>query len=82
VLTLLVEGGGVLLGSFFDRRLVDKLHAVIAPKIIGAASAAGPVAGAGAARMSDAITMRDIEVERLGDDVLVTAYPVYPRALQ
>jgi diaminohydroxyphosphoribosylaminopyrimidine deaminase/5-amino-6-(5-phosphoribosylamino)uracil reductase len=80
VLTLLVEGGGVLLGSFFDQRLVDKLHAVIAPKIIGAASAAGPVAGAGAARMADAITIRDIEVARLGDDVLVTAYPVYPPA--
>jgi diaminohydroxyphosphoribosylaminopyrimidine deaminase/5-amino-6-(5-phosphoribosylamino)uracil reductase len=82
VLTLLVEGGGVLLGSFFDQRLVDKLHAVIAPKIIGAASAAGPVAGAGADRMADAITMRDVLVQRLGDDVLVTAYPMYPSALK
>ena len=31
VLTVLFEGGGVLLGSLFDRRLVDKVHAVIAP---------------------------------------------------
>ncbi|HXH22505.1 MAG TPA: bifunctional diaminohydroxyphosphoribosylaminopyrimidine deaminase/5-amino-6-(5-phosphoribosylamino)uracil reductase RibD [Dehalococcoidia bacterium] len=78
ILTLLVEGGGVLLGSFFDQRLVDKLHAVIAPKIIGAASAAGPVAGVGADRMADAITMRDLIVDRLGDDVLITGYPLYP----
>ena len=77
VVTLLVEGGGVLHGSFFDQRLVDKLHAVIAPLIVGAAKAPGPVAGAGAERMRDAIRLRDVTVDRLGEDVLVTGYPVY-----
>lgn len=75
VLTLLIEGGGVLHGSFFDQRLVDKVHAVIAPMIIGGATAPTAVAGAGAARMADALRLRDITVERLGDDVLVTGYP-------
>jgi diaminohydroxyphosphoribosylaminopyrimidine deaminase/5-amino-6-(5-phosphoribosylamino)uracil reductase len=77
VLLLLVEGGGVLHGSFFDQRLVDKLHAVIAPMVIGAADAAGPVSGKGATLMSDAVRFRDLTVERLGDDILVTGYPVY-----
>ena len=78
VLLLLVEGGGVVNGSFFDQRLVDKLYAVIAPKIVGAAAAPGPVAGRGARRMADAVTLRDVAVEMLGDDILVTGYPVWP----
>jgi len=74
VLTVLIEGGGVLHGSFFDQRLVDKVHAVIAPMIIGGANAPTAVAGAGAARMADALRLRDVTVERLGEDLLVTGY--------
>jgi len=77
VLSLLVEGGGVVLGGFFDRGLVDKVHAVIAPMIIGAAEAPGAVAGRGAERMAEALRLREVTVERLGEDVLVTGYPVY-----
>jgi diaminohydroxyphosphoribosylaminopyrimidine deaminase/5-amino-6-(5-phosphoribosylamino)uracil reductase len=80
VLSLLVEGGGVMLGGFFDRGLVDKVHAVIAPMIIGAEDAPAAVAGQGAYRMADALRLRDITVERLGDDLLVTGYPDYPQA--
>jgi diaminohydroxyphosphoribosylaminopyrimidine deaminase/5-amino-6-(5-phosphoribosylamino)uracil reductase len=75
VLSLLVEGGGVILGGFFDRGLVDKVHAVIAPMIIGAEDAPAAVVGQGAYRMADALRLRDITVERLGDDILVTGYP-------
>jgi diaminohydroxyphosphoribosylaminopyrimidine deaminase/5-amino-6-(5-phosphoribosylamino)uracil reductase len=78
VLHLLVEGGGVVNGSFFDQRLVDKLYAIIAPMIVGAADAPGAVAGHGAQRMADAVRLRDITVNRLGDDVLVTGYPIWP----
>ncbi len=80
VLSLLVEGGGVILGSFFDRGLVDKVQAVIAPMIIGAEDAPAAVAGQGAYRMADALRLRDITVERFGDDILVTGYPDYPQA--
>jgi diaminohydroxyphosphoribosylaminopyrimidine deaminase/5-amino-6-(5-phosphoribosylamino)uracil reductase len=78
VLLLLVEGGGVIIGSFFDQRLVDKVTAVIAPMIVGAADAPAAVAGKGAAYMRDAVRLRDVEVERLGEDILVTGYPVWP----
>ena len=74
VLTLLVEGGGVLLGSFFDQRLVDKVHAVVAPMIIGGEGAATAVAGKGASRMADALRLREVTVERLGEDLLVMGY--------
>jgi diaminohydroxyphosphoribosylaminopyrimidine deaminase/5-amino-6-(5-phosphoribosylamino)uracil reductase len=78
VLTLLVEGGGVILGSFFDAGLVDKVQAVIAPMIIGAADAPAAVAGVGADRMADALRLREVTVERLGEDILVTGYVQYP----
>jgi diaminohydroxyphosphoribosylaminopyrimidine deaminase/5-amino-6-(5-phosphoribosylamino)uracil reductase len=77
IVTALVEGGGVLLGGFFDRGLVDKVHAIVAPVIVGAADAPGPVAGRGAYRMADALRLRELTVERLGEDILVTGYPVY-----
>ncbi|MEX0799989.1 MAG: bifunctional diaminohydroxyphosphoribosylaminopyrimidine deaminase/5-amino-6-(5-phosphoribosylamino)uracil reductase RibD [Dehalococcoidia bacterium] len=80
VLSVLVEGGGVILGAFFDAGLVDKLHAVLAPMIIGAGDAPAAVAGRGAYRMADALRLRDITVERLGEDVLVTGYPEYAQA--
>ncbi len=75
VLSLLVEGGGVLLGGFFDRGLVDKVHAVIAPMIIGAGEAPAAVAGQGAFRLAEALRLHDVTVEGLGEDILVTGYP-------
>jgi diaminohydroxyphosphoribosylaminopyrimidine deaminase/5-amino-6-(5-phosphoribosylamino)uracil reductase len=51
---LLVEGGGRVLGSFFDERLFDEVHAYIAPSLIGGASAPSALAGLGAARLRDA----------------------------
>ena len=73
VLSLLVEGGGVLHGSLFEARLVDKVHAIIAPKIVGG-SAYPAVAGAGVARMADAVTLRDVEIVQLGSDVAFIGY--------
>ena len=74
-LSLLVEGGGELLGSFFDRGLVDKVHAIVAPMIIGGKDAPTAVAGRGVERMAEALRLHDVAVERLGEDVLVTGYP-------
>src|SRR5439155_24497160 len=78
VLTLLIEGGGVLHGSFFDERLVDKVHAILAPMIVGARAAPMAVAGKGANRMTDAVRLRDLTVDRSGEDILVTGYAFRP----
>jgi diaminohydroxyphosphoribosylaminopyrimidine deaminase/5-amino-6-(5-phosphoribosylamino)uracil reductase len=78
IVTALVEGGGVLLGSFFDQQLVDKVTAVIAPMIVGARDAPAAVAGTGAQIMAEAVRLADVTVERLGDDILVTGYPRWP----
>ena len=78
MLTLLVEGGGELLGAFFDQRAVDRLYAVIAPVVIGAAEAPSAVAGEGASVMREAPRLRNPSVTRLGDDVLFEGIPIWP----
>ncbi|MCC7186925.1 MAG: bifunctional diaminohydroxyphosphoribosylaminopyrimidine deaminase/5-amino-6-(5-phosphoribosylamino)uracil reductase RibD, partial [Acidobacteria bacterium] len=78
LLTVLFEGGGLLLGSLFDARLVDRVQAVMAPIIIGAAEAPSAVSGRGAYRMADAPRLRDVSVERFGDDTMISGLPVWP----
>ena len=80
VVLLLVEGGAVVLGSFFDAGFVDKVHAIVAPMIVGAAEAPAAVAGRGAYRMADALRLAGVTVENLGEDLLITGYPQYPDA--
>ena len=75
VVSLVVEGGGMLLGSLFDAGLVDKVYAFIAPSIIGGAEAASPVEGKGAARMADAWRLERTDLRRMGPDWLITGYP-------
>lgn len=73
VLSVLVEGGATLLGALFDSGLVDKVHAVIAPLVIGGTALAA-VGGRGVLHMEEARRLHDVTVERLGADVLVTGY--------
>lgn len=75
---LLVEGGGRVLGSFFDAGLVDKVSAFIAPTVVGGAGAPGPVGGRGCPTLDQAWRLTDLVVERLDGDLLVTGYPVRP----
>ena len=79
VVHLLVEGGGEVLGAFFDQRLIDKVYAVVAPMLIGG-DAQTAVRGRGAQRMADALRLSHTEIERLGDDILLTGYPSAPEA--
>lgn len=68
---VLVEGGARLLGAFFDDAQVDEVHAFIAPKIAGGADAVSAVAGAGVARISEALALRNVEMTPSGGDVYV-----------
>ena len=78
VTTLLVEGGGRLLGALFDGGLVDRVAAFVAPVVVGGAAAQGPVGGVGVARMGEAVRLADVRWRRLGDDVLLEGSVVGP----
>ena len=74
VTSLLVEGGGTLLGSLFDQRLVDKVVAFIAPVIIGGEEAISPVEGLGVERVTQALRLCRIKVEHFEPDVAIIGY--------
>lgn len=69
--SVLLEGGGQLNESFLRRGLVDEVYTFIAPKIIGGSEAKTPVEGSGIAKMSEAIQLKEINCERIGEDILV-----------
>jgi diaminohydroxyphosphoribosylaminopyrimidine deaminase/5-amino-6-(5-phosphoribosylamino)uracil reductase len=71
--TLFVEGGAGVLGSFFDAGLVDRLHAFIAPKIIGGAAAPAAVGGIGPATMDAVHLAMSSSWEKVGPDLHATA---------
>jgi diaminohydroxyphosphoribosylaminopyrimidine deaminase / 5-amino-6-(5-phosphoribosylamino)uracil reductase len=75
VVSLLVEGGGTVLGSLFDAGLVDKVQAFIAPVIIGGHQAASPVEGQGVQCMAQAWRLAGAGLEPVGQDWLITGYP-------
>jgi diaminohydroxyphosphoribosylaminopyrimidine deaminase/5-amino-6-(5-phosphoribosylamino)uracil reductase len=75
VVSLLVEGGGTLLGSLFDLGLVDKVAAFVAPVIIGGSSAPSPVGGKGSEVMSQALRLSQVKTRQIGEDMLVLGYP-------
>jgi len=74
VVSILVEGGGELLGSLFDHYLVDKVLAFISPIVIGGSEAKSAVGGNGVANVAEALRLRQVKVESFGDDILVSGY--------
>ena len=74
VTSILVEGGGTLLGSMFDDGQVDKVIAFIAPVIIGGSKTKTPVGGRGVDKIAEAMRLKRIKIERIGVDVMVTGY--------
>ncbi len=74
VSSVLVEGGGILLGSLFDHGLVDKVIAFIAPIIIGGEEAKTAVAGEGVDKVIDAVKLERVTMEKFGEDLMVSGY--------
>jgi len=74
ITSVLVEGGGTLLGSLFDYRLVDRVIAFIAPIIIGGKEAKTAVAGKGVDKVVDSIRLERVSLEKFGDDLMVSGY--------
>jgi len=74
ITSVLVEGGGILLGSLFDRGLVDKVVAFIAPVIIGGEEAKTAVSGRGVDKVVDSLKLRHVSLEKLGEDLMVSGY--------
>ncbi|MBI4982995.1 MAG: dihydrofolate reductase family protein, partial [Candidatus Omnitrophica bacterium] len=74
ITSVIVEGGGTLIGSLFDQKLVDKVLFFISPKIIGGKEALTSVMGKGISRIDSAIKLKNIKIKRFGEDFLLEGY--------
>ena len=74
ITSIMIEGGGTLLGALFDLGLVDKVVAFVAPTVIGGSNAPSPVGGSGVEMMAEALQLERVRWKRLGRDMLITGY--------
>jgi diaminohydroxyphosphoribosylaminopyrimidine deaminase / 5-amino-6-(5-phosphoribosylamino)uracil reductase len=73
VTSLLVEGGGEVNASFLLGGFTNRVAFFYAPKILGGRDSRKSVAGEGAKSLSEAIQLREVEWQKLGQDLLLTA---------
>ena len=76
ITSVLIEGGGEILGQALDGALIDKVQVYLGPIITG-----GPVvalAGRGATDTRHAAHLERVSYTRIADDVCVIGYPQFP----
>jgi diaminohydroxyphosphoribosylaminopyrimidine deaminase/5-amino-6-(5-phosphoribosylamino)uracil reductase len=75
ITSVMVEGGGNLLGQALDQRLIDKLQIYLAPIMSGGGVVA--FAAEGARSTLEAARLDRVKFEKIGPDICVTGYPKY-----
>jgi len=73
ITSVLIEGGGDVLGQALDGEVIDKAQIYLAPTLTGGPTRA--FAGSGAASTAEAMRLRDVHYERIGPDICITGYP-------
>ncbi len=73
VQSLLLEGGPHLAGVFLEAGEIDEARMFVAPLLAGGREARAAVEGEGVELIGDAVRAVDVDVERIDDDVLITA---------
>lgn len=76
ITSVLIEGGGEVLGQAFDARLVDEAHFYIAPLFIGGPKVA--VAGLGAGSNAGSARIKNPRYEKIGPDLHISGEVEYP----
>jgi diaminohydroxyphosphoribosylaminopyrimidine deaminase/5-amino-6-(5-phosphoribosylamino)uracil reductase len=74
ITSVLIEGGGIILGQAFRGGFVDEAHWYLAPRFCGG----GRPSLAGLA-FEHSIEMTHVQILPLGDNVLVSGYPVWEK---
>jgi diaminohydroxyphosphoribosylaminopyrimidine deaminase / 5-amino-6-(5-phosphoribosylamino)uracil reductase len=73
VTSVLIEGGGDVLGQALDTRLIDKLQLYLGPLLTGGPVIAFP--GRGADTAANSLRLRRVSYQQIGESVCITAYP-------
>lgn len=77
IISILVEGGGKILGSFVGGKIIDKVYAFYAPILIGGEKAV-TIQGRGINKIKNALFLNRITIKRFQNDFLVIGSPSYP----
>jgi diaminohydroxyphosphoribosylaminopyrimidine deaminase/5-amino-6-(5-phosphoribosylamino)uracil reductase len=76
ITSVLIEGGGEVLGEALDKRLIDKVQIYLGPILTGGPVLAFP--GEGAAKTANALRLCDIEYQQIGQNIFLRGYPEVP----
>ena len=72
--SILLEGGGTLNAAALEAGIIDKVNIYVAPKLIGGKDAVSPVMGQGVEKMNEAFSIRDMQVTKINEDLLIEGY--------
>ena len=67
--SVMIEGGGELLGAAFDARVVDRIHFYVAPMLCGGPAVIG---GRGAGSTPESVSLKNVSYQRVGPDLRIT----------
>ncbi len=76
IMSLLVEGGGQVIGSFFEGNLVDKIYLFISPQIIGGKNSLSWVEGKGIDSLAQSPKIKISSLRRIDEDIFLEGYVV------
>jgi diaminohydroxyphosphoribosylaminopyrimidine deaminase/5-amino-6-(5-phosphoribosylamino)uracil reductase len=80
-MTLLVEGGSQVNGSFLEEKAVDKFYLFFAPSWMGDRKAVGIFGGEGMRDLRETTGLEGVRVRRSGMDFLLEGYVAKGRDL-
>jgi diaminohydroxyphosphoribosylaminopyrimidine deaminase/5-amino-6-(5-phosphoribosylamino)uracil reductase len=73
VTSVLIEGGGAVVGEALQRQLVDKMMIYTAPKIMG--EGLSSVRGLKPKSLNDMVYLNEMSFDKIGEDILIQGYP-------
>ncbi len=74
IASLLVEGGGEVIGSFIREKLVDKIYLFLSPRLIGGKQAPTWLEGRGFEALSETPKLDIIRLRKIEEDILLEGY--------
>lgn len=73
ITSVLIEGGGAVVGEALARGLVDKMMIYAAPKIMG--EGIQSVGGLKSKSLKEMVSLRNLSFDKIGEDLLIQGYP-------
>ncbi|MDI6763941.1 MAG: bifunctional diaminohydroxyphosphoribosylaminopyrimidine deaminase/5-amino-6-(5-phosphoribosylamino)uracil reductase RibD [Thermodesulfobacteriota bacterium] len=74
MMSLLVEGGSEVNGSFLNEGLIDKIFLFLSPRLLGG-QALGIFGGRGTEKLEGALSLNQLKIKKVGEDILLEGYP-------